>query len=246
MSDDLDTGDTSGDAGPVTAVDPGPGLPGDAIPEDAEPGRARRVLHALSPQGPFQIALAVVAVCFLAGAAGYLIGTRQAPVATSAVDQGFLFDMSDHHDQAVQMALCTVGRVQDETVQKMAAEILVFQNRELARMASLLELMQVERPPTEGRTAMGWMGMPVPVEQMPGMASPADLDALCKATGSDLDKRFLTLMRAHHQGGVHMAEAAAADAANPSVRKLAEVMARNQRIEVNEYTAQLARLGLDR
>jgi uncharacterized protein (DUF305 family) len=246
MSDDLGTGAATGDEGT--------GLPDDAVPENvapadvapAEPGRGRRVLHALSPQGPLQIALAVVAVCFLAGAAGYLIGTRQAPVATGAVDQGFLFDMSDHHDQAVQMALCTVGRVQDETVQKMAAEILVFQNRELARMASLLELMQVERPPTEGRTSMGWMGMPVPVDQMPGMASPADLDALCKATGSDLDKKFLTLMRAHHQGGVHMAEAAAADAANPSVRKLAEVMAHNQRIEVNEYTAQMARLGLNR
>jgi uncharacterized protein (DUF305 family) len=239
MSDDPGTGLAPGEAETSAHDQPGE-------QPDAGPGRARRVLHALTPQGPVQVVLGVIALCFLAGAVGYLVGTRQSPVATSAVDRGFLFDMSDHHDQAVQMALCTVGRAEDETVQKMAAEILTFQNRELARMASLLELMQVERPATEGRTAMDWMGMPVPVEQMPGMASAADYQALCSATGSDLDRRFLTLMRAHHQGGVHMAEAATASAANPSVRKLAEVMARNQRIEVNEYTAQMERLGLNR
>jgi uncharacterized protein (DUF305 family) len=212
-------------------------------PEEVEEKERAGPLSAFLPQGPLQVAVAVIAVCFLAGAVGYLIGTRQSPVATSAVDQGFLFDMSDHHEQANTMAICTVSRAQDQVVQGMAREVLILQNRELARMASLLELMRVERPADEGRTAMEWMDMPTPVEQMPGMASPADIDKLCSATGPDADRLFLTLMRAHHAGGVHMAEMAATEAANPSVRSLAATMARNQRIEANEYTAHLKRLG---
>lgn len=230
---------------PVAEPEPGSDVEVVGDKDPGSDGPVRRALAALTPQGPLQVAVGVAALCFLAGAVGYLIGTRQAPVPTSAVDQGFLFDMSDHHDQAVTMALCASGRAQDPLVQKMAREILVFQNRELARMASLMEQMRVARPETEGRTAMAWMGMPVPVEQMMGMATQADLDKLCASTGPDVDRQFLTLMRAHHEGGVHMAEAAAADAVNPSVRSLAEVMARNQRIEVNEYTQHLKRLGFE-
>jgi uncharacterized protein (DUF305 family)/uncharacterized protein YcnI len=232
----VDAGEDAGDAGEDA---------GDAQ-EELRERAVRRMLPAFTPHGPLQVAVGIAALCFLAGAVGYLVGTRQSPVATSAVDQGFLFDMSDHHDQAVTMALCGSSRATDPLVQKMAREILIFQNRELARMASLMEQMRVGRPETTDeapRTAMDWMGMPVPVDQMPGMASPAALDKLCTATGLDADKQFLTLMRAHHEGGVHMAEYAAANAANPSVTSLAGVMARNQRIEVNEYTAQLQRLG---
>jgi uncharacterized protein (DUF305 family) len=159
------------------------------------------------------------------------------------VDQGFLVDMSDHHDQAVSMAICTVSRAPDQTVQKMAQEVLIFQNRELAGMADLLGDQGVERPVTEGRTAMEWMGMGTPVESMPGMATAEQMEGLCRATGNDLNLQFLRLMRAHHLGGVHMADFAAEHAANPGLRRFATTMARNQRIESNEYTNSLRRLG---
>jgi uncharacterized protein (DUF305 family) len=212
-------------------------------PEDLDDGRTG-IVAALSPRGPVQVALGVFALCFLAAAIGYLVGTRQPPVPTSEVDRGFLIDMSDHHDQAVSMALCTVNKAQDPVVQSFAREILVFQNRDLARMGSLLEQMRIERPADEGRTAMAWMGMPTPVASMPGMASTADHEALCNATGREVDRRFLLLLRAHHLGGVHMAEVAADQAVSPSVRSLAATIARNQRIEANEYTSTLQRLGL--
>jgi uncharacterized protein (DUF305 family) len=212
---------------------------------DGRGSPGRRVVAALGPQGPWQVGLAVVALCFLAGAVGYLVGTRQPPVPTSAVDEGFLVDMSAHHDQAVQMALCTVSKAQEQLVQSMAQDVLVFQNRELARMASLMEQARIERPDDGGRTAMAWMGMPTPVASMPGMASEADYQALCRATGRDVDRRFLTLMRAHHLGGVPMADVAAQQAASISVRTLAGAMARNQRIEANEYAAAQQRLGLN-
>jgi uncharacterized protein (DUF305 family) len=219
---------------------------GEPLRGDPPSGRGAKLVAAVAPRGPWQIVLALGALCFLAGSVGFLVGTRQSPVPTSAVDVGFLVDMSDHHDQAVGMALCTVNRAEEPLVQSMAREILVFQNRELARMASLLEQMRAERPESEGRTAMTWMGMPTPVESMPGMASAEDYARLCSATGRDVDRFFLLLMRAHHVGGLHMTDVAAKDAVSPSVRSLATTMARNQRIEVNEYTAAMERLGLGR
>lgn len=238
-----DAGD-SGTGGRGGGGDGGDGGGGDDEGDDgAGASWPRRAVAALAPQGPWQTLAGVLALCFLAGAVGYLVGTRQSPVPTSEVDVGFLADMSDHHDQAVAMALCTVSRAKDPVVQSMAAEVLVFQNLDLARMASLLEQMRVERPPMEGRTAMDWMGMGTPVASMPGMASPDELRALCSTDDRDLDRRFLTLMRAHHVGGIHMAEYAADRAANPSVRSLAAAMARNQSIEVKEYTSLLGRLG---
>jgi hypothetical protein len=45
--------------------------------EDATGAEPRRpLLSAFAPEGPVQIAVAVLAVCFLTGAIGYLLGTR--------------------------------------------------------------------------------------------------------------------------------------------------------------------------
>jgi uncharacterized protein (DUF305 family) len=212
-------------------------------PEDDRLGVARRLLAALTPQGPLQVAAGVLALCFLAGCVGYLVGTRQSPVPTSAVDQGFLIDMSDHHDQAVTMALCAVSRAPDQIVQSLAQEILIFQNRELATMTDFLADQGVARPTGEDREAMAWMGMGTPVASMPGMATPEQVDTLCKTTGNDLNIMFLRLMRTHHLGGAHMADYAAEHAAAPGLRTYAAAMARNQRIEADEFTKSLQRLG---
>ena len=69
------------------------------------------------------------------------------------------------------------------------------------------------------------------------------LEQLEQASGRQADRLFLTLMREHHLGGVHMADEAAAHASDPDIRELAARMARNQRIEANEYQAVLARLS---
>ena len=53
--------------------------------------------------------------------------------------------------------------------------------------------------------AMQWMGLPVPQDQMPGIATPAQIAQLKAATGAEADKVFAELMTADHQGGIHMA-----------------------------------------
>jgi uncharacterized protein (DUF305 family) len=213
---------------------------------DGEPNEVpgRRLLRGFLPQGPFQIVVAVLAVCFLAGSIGYVIGTRNT-FPTSAVDVGFLMDMSDHHDQAVAMSLCTANRATENVTREFAKETLVFQSHDLGVMQVWLEDQGKRRPTEDDRPTMAWMGMSSTRKTMPGMASDAEVDALCAATGRDIDRLFLTLMRNHHRGGVHMAEYAADHAASPRLRDFASVMAKNQAVEANEYTETLKRLGFE-
>ena len=95
--------------------------------------------------------------------------------------------------------------------------------------------------------AMAWMGMPVPLEQMPGLLTDEQMDQIRAARGPELDALFLDLMAEHHRGGLHMATEAADTASDPDVRALAAKMARNQAGEINEYrnTAEEMGLGLD-
>ena len=63
---------------------------------------------------------------------------------------------------------------------------------------------------------MAWMGMPVPLDQMPGLATDEQMKQLRDASGAESDKLFLELMAAHHRGGVHMAEHVYRHATNDS------------------------------
>ena len=72
------------------------------------------------------------------------------------------------------------------------------------------------------------------LEMMPGLASDAQLNDLRNARGHDADTLFATLMIAHHEGGIHMAEFAADNARNPEVKALAAAMIKAQTGEITE------------
>lgn len=184
------------------------------------------------------------ALCFLMGAVGYLVGVRltESDDALSVTDVGFLQDMIDHHDQAVELSLLQLANGSDPTARHFAQETIMFQRREIGIMETYLAQGGRARgePP---RDVMSWMNMTVPLDQMPGMASPEQLDELEGAHGADADRLFLDLMRAHHQGGIHMADWAAQFGSNERVKALAARIADYQRVEVNEYTQLMQRLG---
>jgi uncharacterized protein (DUF305 family) len=235
------TSNSTGEPGePVDPVEPGgPGAP-------VEPTDAGRPDVDESPPRPWLVrALVVVlAFSFLAGAIGYAVGVRQQKTPSNAVDVGFLIDMSDHHDQAVTMALTVYNRTTDPTIRSFAQDILIFQRYELGLMSAYLDDHHGVRPDYDPeRPAMGWMGMTMTAGSMTGMASDDQLAALTDATGRDLDLQFLDLMTAHHRGGVEMADYAAAHAADPHVRALAARMASQQTSEIDEYTAYRAKIA---
>lgn len=188
-----------------------------------------------------------VALAFFVGALGYFVGVRTTEAPSNAVDVGFLRDMTAHHDQAVRMAQAELANGSDPVAKDFALEVIMFQRQELGRMQNFdAEIGAVAPEYDPRRTSMEWMGMPTPLERMPGMATEAQLEALEAARGIEADKLFLALMRDHHLGGAHMSEYEAAHGANPKIREMAEGMARNQRVEVNEYQSVLNRLNAPR
>ena len=100
----------------------------------------------------------------------------------------------------------------------------------------MIQLLRGMGAPEAAETdeAMAWMGMPTTHETMPGMATQAQLDELAASSGAAADELFVDLMTAHHEGGVHMAEFAAAEADNSQVRQMAAGVVTGQRGEIAE------------
>jgi uncharacterized protein (DUF305 family) len=143
----------------------------------------------------------------------------------------------------VQMALLELANGSSPVVRGFAQEIVTFQQYEIGRMDQALRSWGHDRNQRPA-TAMAWMGDPVPVAAMPGLATDEQMQALRDARGSEADALFLQLMATHHRAGVHMAEVAAEEADDAGLRDLASRMARNQSVEINEYRRVAEREGL--
>lgn len=196
------------------------------------------------PRSWLALGCLVGAFAFLGAALSYAITERaDAPPGPGSTDVGFLQDMITHHEQARALSYSELENGTSEDIKVFAREIIQQQSYEIGMMDRMLDEWGYAR---ENRpdTAMEWMGMGVSPQQMPGMASGAELQALQDANGEDADALFLALMKDHHRGGVAMATAAADSAGAPWVRDLAARMARNQAIEINEMDAARDRAGL--
>lgn len=192
------------------------------------------------------VVVALAAAClFLAASVGHVIGVRTGgDVAPSAADGGFLVDMIAHHEQAVELSKIALSRPMPEGVRSFALEVLSDQRYEIGLMEATLRRWGLPVADEDG-VVMGWMGHEVADDEMPGLASPAEIEALSDAaTPEEVASRWLQLMTVHHEGGVDMADAGAARVRDPFVRQLAGRIARNQRIEINEYAAVRTRLEL--
>ena len=197
------------------------------VHEDIDDRTSR--LASFLPDGPRQWAAMAAALLFLAGAFGYFVGARDGGTpGANSVDVRFLQDMISHHEQAIEMASIEIVEGVEPGVQVFAREIVLFQSYEIGLMDRQLADWGNRRESRSG-TAMEWMDMSVPVEQVPGLASDAEMDALSEFTARDVDALFVKLMQDHHAGGVHMAVYAVEHASDPFVRELAARMARNQR-----------------
>jgi uncharacterized protein (DUF305 family) len=185
------------------------------------------------------IALAAVMI-FVGFGVGYAVTAPRHPGAHS-VDVGFLQDMRFHHDQAVGLALILLQKPTDGAnlnLRVVAQEILLDQQLESGMMVDILGSWGRDSARDETIPAMQWMRLPVPQDQMPGIATPAQIAQLKAAKGAEADKLFAALMTAHHLGGIHMADYAAQHASSVGVRRLAHAMVQNQESDIQE----LARL----
>lgn len=204
--------------------------------EDQRPGLAGRTVSMS------RAAVATAALMFLTGAAVYAWQSGEDQPDPNPVDIGFADDMFTHHLQGVAMAVTYLGEGTDPILRQTANEIIIVQAGEARLLGEEMEAWG--RPDSDPEVAMDWMGMPVPQDQQPGMATEEQLAELETATGAELDDLFTTLMIEHHRGGIHMAEFVAANGSEPQVLRLAEAMVTTQQSEIGEMNARREAIGL--
>jgi uncharacterized protein (DUF305 family) len=178
---------------------------------------------------------------------GVVVGLLYRPLTQpgdGSVEAGFLRDMSTHHAQAVEMSMTAHADSTDPDVVTLAGDIALTQQGQINYMQAWLRDWHLS--PTSTSSPMTWMpGGPAEVVNglMPGMATPAQLDTLRKATGKQLDIQYLQLMRQHHLGGIHMAQEAITLSNNKNVDWLAGTMVTSQQGEINAIDDMLKQLG---
>lgn len=210
-------------------------------PENVDDTTAASTGIAPTTSGQWLALLAAVAL--LAAFAGYLFGQRETYPSDRSLEVGFLVDMIDHHDQAVQLSLMEIRNGANSDVQHFAHEILRQQSVEIGLMTQKLEDWGKQRRAEVG-PAMVWMDHEHRSDAMPGMASPEEMEALGLARGAEADALFVRLMQDHHVGGADMAQYAADHTANAFVKDLAARMASVQRKEIQEMEQARKRAGL--
>ena len=115
-------------------------------------------------------------------------------------DVTFMQDMIPHHHQAVQMAALVDSRTNNEKVREIAGRIDAAQADEITFMQDWLNDRNEKAPNPEHHHTMHTL------HEMAGMASPEDMEILSQLEGVAFDRKFLTLMIAHHEGALEMVE----------------------------------------
>ncbi|WP_406318494.1 DUF305 domain-containing protein [Streptosporangium sp. NBC_01639] len=153
-----------------------------------------------------------------------------APTANAA-DVKYAQDMITHHRQAVDMAILAPSRAHSATLKGLASRIKDAQGPEIQYMTTWLR-QQGQRVPDHHADHAG----------MPGMATPAQLEALKAARGKDFDRLFLTLMTAHHQGAVTMSEQVLVGGSHIKIEELANDVSATQNAEIRRMQEMQAAL----
>ena len=130
-------------------------------------------------------------------------GTKATLPPRSPADVEFMQGMIMHHQQAVEMTALISSHTANKDLQSLGARISSSQSSEIKFMQRWLavrgEPISMAMP---GMPEMDKSGRPLPL--MPGMLTPAQMDALRKAKGPEFDHQFLTGMIQHHNGALIM------------------------------------------
>ncbi|MGK5678969.1 DUF305 domain-containing protein [Actinoplanes sp. URMC 104] len=207
------------------STDPDSATPAAGQVNGYEPGRRG---------GRAWLLVGVLLIGLLLGAGIGVLVPRLTTPGDDSPEAGFLRDMSTHHAQAVEMSMIAHANSTNPRIISLSSDIALTQHGQIGYMQAWLRDWNLS--PTGSRPAMAWMpdsAGSVVDGLMPGMATPEQIDQLRKATGTDLDIQFLTLMRAHHLGGIHMAQAIIDQSDNKDVTWLARTMVAGQQGEIN-------------
>lgn len=173
------------------------------------------------------------------------MGATSAPAVSASAaatfndaDVTFAQMMIEHHRQAVQMAELAPARASGPEVKQLAEKVKAAQQPEIDTMTGWLSAWGKPVPDAGDGIDHAGMGHGA----MPGMMSDADMDKLAGAKGAAFDKQFLTMMIAHHEGAITMAEDQTTEGGDPDAKALAATVVIDQQAEITEMKAILAKL----
>lgn len=209
-----------------------------------------------SPARRVALVITAVVAAVVVGAVGFSVGRlstldNPTPTGTSA-EAGFARDMQVHHLQGAEMAMIIRDRTDDEAVRLLGYDIATTQSQQAGQLYGWLT--EWDLPQAAPEPAMTWMTRPgrsddshahndgahTPGEPMPGLATDAQISALTAASGVEAERQFLTLMIAHHQGALDMAEAVQDRATNTSILSFATAVITSQQAEITLMQTMLA------
>jgi uncharacterized protein (DUF305 family) len=123
-------------------------------------------------------------------------------------DVGFMRGMVMHHGQAGEMTALIPTHTTNLEVRELGKRISISQTDEMRYMKLWLEARglavsdaSMDAPDMVG---MDHSHMDMSMPMMPGMLTPAQMDALRKASGEEFDRLFLQGMIQHHTGALVM------------------------------------------
>ena len=121
----------------------------------------------------------------------------------SPADVSFMQGMIMHHSQAVEMTALIASRTENKDVRSLGAKISSSQADEISFMQRwLLARSEPVSMAMSGMADMDTSGHPMAA--MPGMLTPAQMEALRNAQGAEFDRLFLAGMIQHHNGALIM------------------------------------------
>ncbi len=146
----------------------------------------------------------------------------------NSADFRYAHMMIEHHGQALVMTELAPDRASAAAVKRLAERISAGQKPEIGAMEGWLK-----RNDGEGRKQHHSH------DEMPGMATEAQLKELRAAQGKTFDELFLKLMITHHQGAITMATEALSEGNDVIVEEMASDVAAQQTVEINRMRALL-------
>ena len=165
-------------------------------------------------------------------------------------DAAFMSGMLHHHAQAIVMSRMAPSHGASDAVKVLTGRIINAQNDDIFIMKQWLREHGLPIPDLDltGKPMADMPGMSHGT-MMPGMLSPAQMQALGAAGGAEFDRLFLSGMIQHHQGAVTMVQELLSHdgaALDREVFKLAADVNVDQTTEIERMRKMLAELVFER
>jgi uncharacterized protein (DUF305 family) len=163
----------------------------------------------------------------------------EAAASFNDADVTFAQGMIPHHQQAVEMAEIALDPAVEAgpDVVDLATRVQAAQDPEIELMTGWLNAWG---QPLEASGEMDMSDGSHDTGSMGGMMSDEEMDALRAARGGDLDRLWMEMMIAHHEGAIEMAETEQDEGTNPDAIALAGQIITAQQAEIDEMNELLA------